>query len=147
MNTQEKLHDALKQAMRDRNDTRKSTLRMAISAIRNAEIEKRGSLEEPEVLGILQKEVKSRRETVEEARHAGREDLAQEAEDEIAVLETFLPQPLSEEELEQMAREAIEEVGASSPKEMGQVMKILMPRIRGRADGSKASQIVRSLLS
>jgi uncharacterized protein YqeY len=147
MNTQEKLHEALKQAMRDRDDTRKATLRMALSAIRNAEIEKRGSLDEPEVLGILQKEVKSRRETIDEARQAGREDLAQEAEQEIAILETFLPQPLSQEELEKMTQEAIADVGASSPQEIGQVMKVLMPRIRGRADGSEASRIVRRLLS
>jgi uncharacterized protein YqeY len=133
--------------MRAGDDTQKATLRMTLAAIRNAEIERRGDLEEADMLAILQKEVKSRQETAEEARQAGREDLAQQAEQEIAVLEEYLPQPLSQAELETMARQAIEEVGASSPREMGQVMKVLMPRVRGRADGSEVSQIVRDLLA
>lgn len=147
MKKKEELQAALKDAMRAGDDTRKSTLRMTLSAIHNAEIEARGDLDEADVLAILQKEVKSRQETIEEARQAGREDLARQAEREIAVLEKYLPQPLSSAELEAMAREAIEEVGATSPREMGQVMKVLMPRVRGRADGSQVSQIVRDLLA
>lgn len=146
MDTKEKLQEALKQAMRAGDDTQKATLRMTLAAIRNAEIERRGDLDEADMLAILQKEVKSRQETAQEARQAGREDLARQAEQEIAVLDQYLPQPLSHAELESMAREAIQEVGASSPQEMGQVMKVLMPRVRGRADGSEVSQIVRELL-
>lgn len=147
MDTKEKLQEALKQAMRAGDDTQKATLRMTLAAIRNAEIERRGDLDEADMLAILQKEVKSRQETAEEARQAGREDLARQAEQEIAVLDQYLPQPLSHAELESMAREAIREVGASSPREMGQVMKVLIPRVRGRADGSEVSQIVRQLLA
>lgn len=147
MDTKEKLQEALKQAMRAGDDTQKATLRMTLAAIRNAEIERRGDLDEADMLAILQKEVKSRQETAEEARQAGREDLARQAEQEIAVLDQYLPQPLSHAELESMAREAIQEVGASSPREMGQVMKVLIPRVRGRADGSEVSQIVRQLLA
>lgn len=147
MDTKEKLQEALKQAMRAGDDTQKATLRMTLAAIRNAEIERRGDLDEADMLAILQKEVKSRQETAQEARQAGREDLARQAEQEIAVLDQYLPQPLSHAELESMAREAIQEVGASSPQEMGQVMKVLMPRVRGRADGSEVSQIVRQLLA
>ncbi len=147
MSTKEKLQDSLKDAMRAGDNARKATLRMALAAIHNAEIEKRGELDEPDILAILQKEVKSRRETAEEALQAGREDLVEQAKEEITILEKFLPQPLSSKELAEMAREVIEEVGASSLREMGQVMKVLMPRVRGRADGSEVSQIVRELLT
>lgn len=147
MNTKEKLRIALKEAMKAGDNIRKSTIRLALSAIKNAEIEKKRELEETEVLAILQKEVKSRRETIEGAKKAERLDLIEEAEAEITILEEFLPQPLSASELEEIVKEAIKESGATSPREMGKVMKILMPRIQGRADGKQASQIVRQLLS
>jgi uncharacterized protein YqeY len=132
--------------MRSGDAARKRTLRMALSAIRFAEVEKGAALDEPAVLAILQKEIKSRRESISDAQQAGRPDIVADAELEIGILEEYLPQPLSAGDLEAMARAAIEEVGATSPREMGQVMKILMPRIQGRADGAQASQIVRELL-
>jgi uncharacterized protein len=110
------------------------------------EVEKGVALEEPAVLAILQKEIKSRRESISDAVKAGRPDIAAEAETEIGILEGYLPQPLSPDELEAMARGAIDEVGATSQREMGQVMKVLIPRLQGRADGAQASQIVRKLL-
>jgi len=131
MSTKEKLTQALKEAMKSRDELRKQVIRMAISAIKNAEIEKRGELDEPEVLAILQKEVKARHETIEGAKKAGREDLIADAEAEIAVLETYLPQALTREELVEIVKEAIAEAGATSPREMGKVMGILMPKIRG----------------
>ncbi len=146
MDTKSKLTQALKDAMRARDEVRKRTIRLTMAAIKNAEIDKRSELEESAVLAILQKEVKSCRETIEGAQRANRPDLIAEAEAEIAILEEYLPQPLTSEELESLAREAIAEVGAASPREMGNVMKILMPRVRGRADGKEASQIVRRLL-
>jgi hypothetical protein len=146
ISTKLRLTQALKDAMRARDELRKSTIRMALAAIKNAEIERRAELDEPALLAILQKEVKLRREAIEDAQRAGREELVAEGEAEIAVLEEFLPQPLTLEELENLAREIIAEVGASSPREMGQVMKNLMPRIQGRADGKQASQIVQRLL-
>ena len=146
MNTQEKLNQAFKEAMKARDEVAKRTLRMVRAAIKNAEIDRGAALDEAAVLAILQKEVKSRRETIAEAHKAGRDDMIAEAEAEIAVLEGFLPQPLSAEELEALARQVIAEVGASSPAHMGQVMKALMPRLQGRADGRQASQVVRSLL-
>ncbi|HEX9616114.1 MAG TPA: GatB/YqeY domain-containing protein [Anaerolineales bacterium] len=146
MTTKVDLENSLREAMRSGDAVRKRTLRMALSAIRLAEVEKRVALDEPAVLAILQKEIKSRRESISDAEQAGRPDIAAEAETEISILEGYLPQPLSPAELEAMARAAIDEVGATSPREMGQVMKILMPRIQGRADGALASQIVRQLL-
>jgi uncharacterized protein len=146
MTTKVDLENSLREAMRSGDAVRKRTLRMALSAIRLAEVEKGAALEEPAVLAILQKEIKSRRESISDAQQAGRPDIAAEAETEIDVLEEFLPQPLSTAELEAMARAAIEEVGATSPRDMGRVMKILMSRVQGRADGAQASQIVRQLL-
>ena len=146
MTTKAVLENSLREAMRSGDATRKRTLRMALSAIRFAEIEKGVELDEPSVLAILQKEIKSRRESISDAQQARRPDIAADAEAEIGILEEYLPQPLTQAELEQMVRAAIEESGATSPREMGQVMKILMPRIQGRADGAQASQIVRELL-
>jgi len=145
--TKLKLSEALKDAMRAKDVLRKRTLRMALAAIKNTEIDKNASLEESEVLAILQKEVKSRYETIEGAEKAGREDLIVEAKTEIAILEEYLPQGLSPEELEDIVRETIAEVGASSPREMGQVMQAVMPKVRGRADGKEVNQIVRRLLN
>jgi uncharacterized protein YqeY len=147
MDTKTQLQNALKDALRAGEERRKATIRMALAAIRNAEIDRRGELDEPELQAILQKEVKSRRETLEEAQGAGRQDLVEEAEAEIAILEQYLPKALTHEEITSMAKTAIEEVGATSPREMGQVMKVLMPRVRGRADGSEVSQIVREMLA
>jgi uncharacterized protein YqeY len=147
MSTKTKLESALKDAMRASDDVRKRTLRMAISAIRLAEVEKGGSLDESALLAIVLKEVKSRQETIEEAQRAGRPDLVESSEAEIQVLHDFLPQSLAPEELENLARQVIAEVGATSPREMGLVMKTLVPRLEGRATGEQASQVVRRLLS
>jgi uncharacterized protein YqeY len=146
MTTKTLLENALKDAMRAGDDLRKRTLRMAISAIRMAEIDKGGALDENAILAILQKEVKSRQESIADAQRANRPDLEAASQDEIEILEGFLPKQLSLEELESLARQAIAEVGATSPREMGQVMKILIPRLQGRATGDQASQAVRKLL-
>jgi len=146
MNTKERVESALKDAMRAQDELSKRTLRMALASIRMAEVEKGGPLDENAILGILQKEVKSRQEAIAEAQRAHRPDLEAASQAEIGVLEGFLPKPLTPEELEALAREAIAEAGASSPREMGQVMKILIPRLEGRASGEQASQAVRKLL-
>jgi uncharacterized protein YqeY len=146
MPTKQELEADLKHAMRSGDDLRKRTLRMLLSNIKLAEVEARRPLDESEVLGAIQKEVKTRNESIEEARQYKREDLAQAAQDEIDVLQAYLPEPLSESELQQLAQDVIGAVGASSPADMGKVMKALMPRIQGRADGKAASQIVRNLL-
>ncbi len=146
MSTKKQLETALTDAMRAGDDLRKRTLRMAISAIRLAEVEKREPLDESNVLGILHKEVKSRRESIEDAQRAERPDLIAAAEAEISVLEEFLPKSLSPDELEALVKEVITEVGATSMREMGQVMKTLMPRLQGRATGDQANQVVRKLL-
>ena len=146
MDTKTQLENALKDALRAGDDLRKRTLRMCLSAVRLAEIEKGAPLEESAVIAILQKEIKARQESIEDARRAGRPDLEQASQDEISVLQDFLPRQLSAQELEDLARQAIAESGATGPREMGQVMKILIPRLGGRASGDQASQVVRRLL-
>lgn len=147
MNLKDQLQSDLKDAMRAGDVLRKNTLRMALSAIKLAEIEKNNPLDENAVLAVIQKEVKSRRESIADAERAGRPDLIQATEQEISLLEHYLPKALDPAELETLARQAIQEAGATSLKEMGQVMKILMPQLQGRATGDQASQIVRRLLA
>ena len=146
MTLQTQLRDALTEAMKSGDVQRKSTLRMVLAAIKNAEIEAKGELDDGKVLGILSKEVKARQETIEGAQQANRPDLISKAELEISILNEFLPAPLSEEELRVVVKEAIDEAGASSMADMGRVMGVLMPKIQGRADGKEANQIVRELL-
>ena len=147
MNTKERLENSLKDAIRTQDDLRKRTVRMALASIRLAEVEKRAPLDEAGVLAALQKEVKSLQESIADAERARRPELAAAAQAEITLLESFLPLPFSAQELEAMALQAIAETGAASVREMGQVMKVLMPRLQGRATGDQASQAVRKLLS
>lgn len=146
MNTKGKIENDMKDAMRNKDDVRKRTLRMVLSEIKLAEVAKGDALDEAEIITILQKEVKSRHEAIADAERANRPDLVVDANADITVLETYLPQPLTPAELEALAQEAIEETGATSMREMGQVMKMLMPRLEGRATGQEASQAVRKLL-
>ena len=141
------LESSLIDAMRAQDDLRKRTVRMALSSLRLMEIEKGRELDDQAVTSILQKEVKTRQEAIEEAQRAGRPDLEQAARAEIAVLEGFLPSQMSTEELEGLASQVISELGATSQRDMGQVMKALMPRLEGRASGEQASQVVLKLLA
>ncbi len=147
MNLKDKLQSDLKDAMRTGDELRKNTLRMTLAAIKMAEIEKRDPIDELAMLAIIQKEVKSRRESIADAQRANRTDLVQTAEQEISLLEQYLPKAIDAAELEALARQVIEEVGATSLREMGQVMRILIPRLQGRATGDQTSQVVRKLLA
>lgn len=146
MDTKTKLETALKDAMKAGDEVRKRTIRMALAAIKQAEIDRQTALDEAAVIAILQKEVKLRKEALEEARTANRPDLAAAAEAELAVVGEFLPQGLSEQELRSLAEAAIAETGAASPADMGKVMKVLMARVAGRAPGDQVSALVRQLL-
>ncbi len=146
MDLKTQLESTLKDAMRSRDDVRKRTVRMALLAIRMAEIDKGNPLDEAALNAIIQKEIKSRQEAIAEARQANRPDLVSSSEAELKVLETFLPPQLTSQELEALVRQAITEAEAASPADMGKVMKLLTPRIQGRATGAQASQLVRQLL-
>jgi uncharacterized protein len=147
MDTKEKLQTALKEAMRSGDDRRKQNVRMVMSAIKMSEIEKGAPLDESSVVSIVQKEVKSRQEALQEARKASRLDLEERAQADITFLESFLPKQLTEEELTVIAQETIAEIGASTPADMGKVMKAMMPKLQGRAAGDQVSQVVRKLLA
>ena len=147
MTVKSQLENALKDALRAGDDLRKRTLRLALAAIKQTEIDKGVTLDDPGVMGILQKEIKARHEAIADAERAHREDLVAASRHEIAVLEGYLPESLTPQELEDLARQAIVEAGATSPAQMGQVMKLLMPRLQGRAAGDAASQAVRRLLA
>lgn len=140
------MENDLKDAMRSHDEPRKRTLRSALSAIKLAEVDKGGPLDEQGAYSVTQKEIKSRKESIADAEKAGRSDLIAQTQAEIEILEGYLPKAFSPEELEQLAREAIAEASATSPQQMGQVMKILMPRLQGRASGNDASLMVKKLL-
>ena len=147
MDTKARLTTDLTTAMRKNDDLRKRTIRMALASIRLAEVEKGASLDENTVLSLLQKELKSRRETIQDAQRAQRPDLVAAAEQEIGVLEEYLPKQLTPEELDALAIESIQEAGATSPADLGKVMKMIMPKVQGRATGDQVSQAVRRHLT
>lgn len=149
MSLRQRLENDMKEALRAREAgrTRLSVIRMVRAAIKNVEIERGHELSDDEVLEVLAREKKQRQEALEEYRKAGRQDLVAQIEEELAIIAGYLPAPLSEEELTELARQVISEVGASGPQDMGKVMGRLMPRIRGRAEGADASRIVRQLLA
>ena len=146
MDTKVQLEIALKEAMKAGDDVRKRTIRMVLAATRQVEIDKQIKLDEAAVLGIIQKEIKTRKEAVEEARSASREDIVAATGAEIVVLQSYLPKAMSADELKSLAETAIAEAGATSPADIGKVMKLLMPRVAGRAPGDQISAIVRQLL-
>jgi hypothetical protein len=146
MDIKTQMENDLKDAMRSHDEPRKRTLRSALSAIKLAEVDKGGPLDEQGAYSVTQKEIKSRKESIADAEKAGRSDLIAQTQAEIEILEDYLPKAFSPEELEQLAREAIAEASATSPQQMGQVMKILMPRLQGRASGNDASLMVKKLL-
>jgi uncharacterized protein YqeY len=142
-----RLEAELKQAMADREAERRDTLRLILSSLRSAEKELQRPLHDDEELQVLQRERKKRTEAADAFREAGREEQAQGEERELAVLEEFMPEPLSEDELEEIVDDAIAEVGATSMRDIGRVMADVMPQIAGRADGSTVSQLVREKLA
>jgi hypothetical protein len=143
----ERIQSDITAAMRSGDALRRDTLRMAESAIYNAEKRDRREYSDDEVSGVLAKEVKTRRESVEAFRKGGREDLAAKEEAEIAILATYLPEQLSEAEIAALVDEAIATTGAAGPRDMGKVMGWLSPRTKGRADGRVLSQAVSQALA
>jgi uncharacterized protein YqeY len=148
----EQLADDLKEAMRQQDERRTSTIRSGIAAMKQAETEldangERVRLDDDDILALIAKQAKQRQESITEFRKGGREDLVAEEEAELAILQAYLPQQMTQEEIEAEARQVIEEVGASDPRDIGKVMKPLMARLRGRADGKVVNQVVRELLA
>ncbi|MDY6876921.1 MAG: GatB/YqeY domain-containing protein [Chloroflexota bacterium] len=147
MGLKQTLHDDLMSALRARDERRKSVIRMTLAAIANAEIERGGELDDASVIAVMQKQVRRRRDTLAELQQANRPDLLAAEEAELAIIEEYLPRLLSQEEIADEARQVIAEVGATGVRQMGPVMRQLMPRLKGCADGRVVNKVVRELLS
>lgn len=147
MTFQEKIQSHLAEAMRSKDQLRLSVLRMMKSALKNKEIEKMKPLEEGEVIAVLNTLMKQRKDSVEQFRKGGREELAQKEEAEIKIIAEYLPAAASDDDLERAVAEAIQETGAASIKDMGKVMKATMARLAGKTvDGGRVSQLVKEKL-
>ena len=147
MDTKTQLNESVKEAMKSGDEVRKRTLRMVLAAVKQVEVDKQAPLDDLAVVALIQKEIKNRREAIEEAKTADRPDLIAENEVEIKVLEVFLPKAMPAEELRALVQAAIAETGASAPSDMGKVMKIVMPKVAGRAPNDMISSAVKELLS
>jgi hypothetical protein len=146
MTLQDRIESAMRDAMRARDERRTSTLRLAMAAAHNRQIELGRPLTDEDTVDVLSRQVKQRRESIEQFRAGGREAMAAAEEAEAAILAEFMPQQLSADELEAIVRDAIAETGASSPSDMGRVMGRVVSQTRGRADGKLVSEIVRRQL-
>ncbi|MFH1829709.1 MAG: GatB/YqeY domain-containing protein [Pseudomonadota bacterium] len=143
----QEINKQLKEAMKAKDTLRLNCLRLMIAALKNQEIEKRGELDDAESLKVLSKLAKQRNESIEIYKNAGRTELADKESAELALIESFLPKALSDEELSKLVDETIKEVEACDPKDMGKVMKVIGPKVAGRADGKKVSEAVRATLA
>ncbi|MFC7681499.1 GatB/YqeY domain-containing protein [Paenibacillus sp. GCM10028914] len=146
MNLSERLNEDMKQAMKSKDKFKLSNIRMVRSTIKNLEIDLKRSLDDSEVLDIIGREIKQRKDALQEFEKAGREDLAADAKAEIEFLGAYLPEQLSEEEIKVIVQQTIQETGASSKADMGKVMSALMPKVKGRADGKLVNQVVQQFL-
>jgi len=143
----QKLADDLKQALKGGDKVRRSVIRLVMSAIKNAEIARQSALGDADILGIIAKEARQRRESIEAFKQGNRQDLVAQEEAELAILEGYLPQQMTREEIIQAARRIIEEVGAQGPGDKGKVMPKLIAQLKGRADGREINAVVTDLLS
>lgn len=146
MELQQQIEQALKGAIREKSEDKRDAIRSLLTAIKNKEKELKRLPNETEIQQLIATQIKQRRESAEQYNQAGRKDLAGKEENEISILQTFLPEALTPEQLKQLVEEAIKEVDARFPKDMGKVMKVLMPKIAGRADGKQVNELVRAKL-
>jgi len=147
MSLKEKLAEDLKDAIRQRDESRKTAIRMVTWAVKNAEVAAGKPLEDPEVLVVIAKQVKQRRESIEEFKKGGRQDLVDKEAAEMRVLEAYLPPAMGPEEIAAEARKVIAEVGARGPADKGKVMPVLIARLAGRAEGRVINEVVTQLLA
>ncbi len=146
MSLKQRLADELKEAMKNKDQLRKNVITMIRADIKQIEVDKRVELADDDVIEIIAKQAKQRRDSIEEFEKGGREDLIDQAKQEVNVLMEYLPEQLSVEEIETILREVIAEIGAASMKDMGKIMAAAMPKLKGRADGKIVNQTVRKIL-
>lgn len=142
-----KLNQDLKEALKAKDEVKLRTVRMLLAAIKNFEVEKMGPATDEEIFQIMSKEIKKRQEAIEMYEKGGRPDLAQAEKQEVEVIQSYMPNQLSEEEIRELARKVISEMNLKSPKDVGTAMKVIMPQVKGRADGKLVNKIVSELLS
>lgn len=147
MHPKAKMQQDLKEAMKAKDTQRREVLRLLLAAFKQAEVDEQKQLSAEDATGILMREAKKRRDAIVEMEQAGRTELVDQEQYELTVIEDYLPKQLSEDELADLVRAAIDEVGATTPRDMGQVMKVLMPRVKGQADGKVVSAMVQKMLS
>ena len=146
MSIKTQLNDSVRDAMKSGDEVRKRTVRMVLAAVKQVEVDKRIELDDMAIMALLQKEIKNRRESLDEARKANRADLIEANEAEIKVLEVFLPKAMPAEELRALVQTAVTETGATGPADMGKVMKLVLPKVAGRAPNDMVSAAVREML-
>ncbi|MGP4080415.1 GatB/YqeY domain-containing protein [Pseudalkalibacillus sp. R45] len=147
MSLLDRLNQDMKQAMKNKEKQRLTVIRMVKSSLQNESIKLGHELNEEEELTVLSREVKQRKDSLQEFKKAGREDLVENLRQEIAILNEYLPEQLSEEEVNQIVKETIEQVGATSKQDMGKVMGAIMPKVKGKADGGLVNRLVQQNLS
>lgn len=147
MSLAERLQQDMKLALKNKEKDKLSTIRMVRAAIKKAEIDHKGPLNDEQIIEVIMREVKQRKDAVQEYEKAGRHDLVEKEKEELQILETYLPEPLTEEELTEIIQETIQQLGVTSKKEIGKVMKTVLPKVKGRAEGKAVNQIVQKLLS
>ncbi|KRE52034.1 GatB/YqeY domain-containing protein [Paenibacillus sp. Soil724D2] len=146
MSLSDRLNEDMKQAMKSQDKFKLSVIRMVRSTIKNSEIELKRALDDNEVLDVLTREIKQRKDSLHEFTKAGRDDLAESLKAELVILAEYMPQQLSEEEVKAIVQQTIQQIGASSKADMGKVMTALMPQVKGRTDGKLINQLVQQLL-
>ena len=148
MSLNETLTEHMKEAMKTKNKVRLSVIRMIRAALQNEAINKGvKTLSEVDELSVLAREVKQRNDSLEQFKKAGRDDLVKQVEKELEILKAYMPEPLSDEELEDLIKQAIEQTGATDKKDFGKVMGVVMPQVKGKADGARVQKLVQKLLS
>ncbi len=145
-NLKQRLTDDIKQAIKGGDTVKRDILRLLMSSVKNAEITKRADLDDGDILGIIAKEVRQHQESIESFKQGNRQDLVAKEEAEMAILQGYLPQQMTREEIVEAARQVIGEVGAQGPGDKGKVMKELMPKLKGKADGKEINEVVTELL-
>jgi len=141
------LQAALKEAMKNKDSERRDAIRLLTSAIKQVEIDSQSDMDDDAVVALLQKEAKKRRESIGELENAGRGEQAEQEKFELAIIEEFLPAQMSREDLAVIVKAAIDQTGASTPKDMGKIMGVVMPQVKGQADGKLVNEVARELLS
>ena len=147
MSLKDALMQDLKTAMKEKDTLKKSVITLVRAAIKQFEVDTRTEMDDEGILDIMAKQLKQKRDAIEEFRKGNREDLVEETENEIEILLSYLPKQLSEEEIRTIVKDTVSEVGATGPKDMGKVMSALMPKVKGKADGKIVSRVVKESLN